>query len=267
MPLVNDSLWRLARSGHLIDAQQLAAAVDEQAGEAQPDFRTRLLIRDALRALKAYWGPERFGEWLADSAQRDRLSTYAKADLGPEGFPTIVHRLMDATKPEAVIEFFRDLGSRIVRPARLEVGGSTSLILLANLSRQTDDIDAVDEVPAVIRAEHDLLDRLAKRYGLQLTHFQSHYLPSGWKERVHSLGRFGHLDVYLVDVYDVLVSKLFSARDKDLDDLRAMAPRVDKQLLHSRVRQSAGPLRAEQRLAACAERNWYVVYGEPLPPP
>lgn len=267
MPLVNDSLWRLARSGHLIDAQELAAAVEEQAGEAQPDFRTRLLIRDALGALKAYWGADRFGAWLTNSAARDRLSTYVKADLGPEGFPTLIHRLMDATRPEAVIEFFRDLGSRVVRPARLDVGGSTSLILLANLSRQTDDIDAVDEVPAVIRAEHDLLDRLAKRYGLRLTHFQSHYLPTGWRERVRSLGRFGQLDVFLVDVYDVLVSKLFSARDKDLDDLRAIAPRVDKQVFASRMRQFAGPLRAEQRLADCAERNWYVVYGEPLPPP
>jgi hypothetical protein len=172
---------------------------------------------------------------------------------------------MDATKPETVIEFFRDLGSRVVRPARLDVGGSTSLILLANLSRHTDDIAAVDEVPAVIRADHGLLDRLAKRYGLRLTHFQSHYLPIGWRDRVHSLGRFGQLDVFLVDVYDVVVSKLFSAREKDLDDLRAVASRIDKHHLESRVRQSAAPLRGEQRLAENARRNWYVVYGEPLP--
>jgi hypothetical protein len=82
---------------------------------------------------------------------------------------------------------------------------------------------------------------------------------------VHSLGRFGHLDVYLVDVYDVVVSKLFSAREKDLDDLRAVASRIDKQVLESRVRQSAAPLRGEQRLAENAQRNWYIVYGEPVP--
>lgn len=267
MPLVNDSLWRLARSGHRIDARELASALEEQAHDPRPDFRTRLLIRDALRALAGHWGADRFGAWLADSAARDRLSAYLETDLGPEGFPTIVHRIMDATKPEAVLAFFRDLGSRVVRPARLDIGGSTSLILLANLSRQTDDIDAVDEVPAVIRTEHDLLDRLAKRYALRLTHFQSHYLPLGWKDRVHSLGRFGHLDVFLVDPYDVLVSKLFSAREKDLDDLRALAPRIDKQVLESRLLQWAGPLRAERRFTESAERNWYVAFGDQLPAP
>jgi hypothetical protein len=265
MPLVKDSLWQLARGGHLIDARALASALEAQAGEFQPDFRTRLLIRDSLTALASYWGRERFDKWLAASASRDSLLKYQNADLGPEGFPTIALRIMDATKPEAVLEFLRTLGAGVVRPARLDIGGSTSLILLGDLSRQTDDIDAVDEVPAVLRTEHDLLDRLARRFGLRLTHFQSHYLPVGWKDRVHSLGRFGQLDVYLVDVYDVLVSKLFSAREKDLDDLRAMAPRIDKRVLESRVQQYAGPLLAERRYAQSAKQNWYVVYGEALP--
>lgn len=51
---------------------------------------------------------------------------------------------------------------------------------------------------------------------MALNHFQSHYLPAGRPDRVRSLGRFGKLDVFLVDVYDVLLSKLFSDRNKDL---------------------------------------------------
>ncbi len=70
---------------------------------------------------------------------------------------------------------------------------------------------------------------------------------------------------FLVDVYDVLLSKLFSDRNKDLDDLRAAALRVDKQTLESRLRRCGGPLLGEPQLAQSAWRNWYIVYGEPLP--
>ena len=59
------------------------------------------------------------------------------------------------------------------------------------LERRTDDIDVEDEVPSEIRSRHDLLDQLAKSYGLRLTHFQSHYLPEGWQSRLHLLGVFG----------------------------------------------------------------------------
>ena len=68
-----------------------------------------------------------------------------------------------------------------------------------------------------------------------------------------------------MDVYDVLVSKVFSDRNKDLDDLRAAAPQVDKQTLESRLRRWAGPLLGNLQWAQATRRNWYIVYGEPLP--
>src|SRR5205807_2577023 len=132
-------------------------------------------------------------------------------------------------------------------------------------SRHTDDIDIVNEVPAEIRSQHDLLDQLAQRYGLQLTHFQSHYLPNGWEGRVKSLGRFGRLDVFLVDPCDVFVGKLFSQRTKDLDDLRMLAPQFQRPAIEQRLRDSAGPLMADEALAQNASRNWYILYGDSLP--
>ena len=120
-------------------------------------------------------------------------------------------------------------------------------------------------MPAAIRELHDLLGELAGAYGLTLTHFQSHYLPAGWRDRVRSLGRFGRLDVFLVDVYDVLAGKLTSARRKDRDDLRALAPAVDKRVLAERLRTAGAAFLAEAKLAENARQNWYIVYGEPLP--
>jgi hypothetical protein len=145
------------------------------------------------------------------------------------------------------------------------VGDSIALILSGNLSRHTEDIDVVDELPSDVRSQHELLNELADTYALRLTHFQSHYLPSGWRDRLHSLGRFGRLDVYLVDVYDVYVGKLFSARRKDRDDLRALSAKLDKRAAEALLRQSATALLAEPKLAAEAGENWYIHYGEPLP--
>ena len=77
---------------------------------------------------------------------------------------------------------------------------------------------------------------LAVRYKLGLAHFQSHYLPKGWEPRTQSIGRFGQLDVFATDVYDVLLSKLFSKRTKDRDDLRALKNEINPQLFADRMK-------------------------------
>lgn len=259
------TLWPLALAAGPLDASALARAIDVQATEADPDFRTRLLIRDSLDALERHWGNTRLEAWLSGPGARGHARQFWRSDLGPVGFPSLGNRVMDATSPQSVLQFFRELGLRVREPARLDVGGSVSLILSGNLTRRTDDIDVVDEVPAVIRTRYDLVEEMRKTYGLHLAHFQSHYLPSGWRERVGYLDTFGQIDVYLVDAYDVAAGKLFSARRKDRDDLIVLSQRLDKDVLATRVRQSCGPLRGEARLAKLADENWYIVYGEPLP--
>jgi hypothetical protein len=49
-------LWELVWGKPQIDPADLAAAVEEQAREEGLDYRTRLLIRDSVEALKGYWG-------------------------------------------------------------------------------------------------------------------------------------------------------------------------------------------------------------------
>ena len=126
------------------------------------------------------------------------------------------------------------------------------------------DADGVNEVPTELREQHDVLRDLAKRYGLQLTHIQSHYLPSGGEQCLSLLDVFGQLEIYLVDAYDVMISKLCSKRAKDLDDLRVMKPNIDRDTLHSRLSDAGHSLLAEERLREAAEKNWYILFGEPL---
>ena len=48
-------------------------ALVQQAQEEDPDYRTRLLIRDSAEALRSYWGETRFEQWLMNCPVRARI--------------------------------------------------------------------------------------------------------------------------------------------------------------------------------------------------
>src|SRR5439155_6187327 len=229
-----------------------------------------LLIRDGLHALEGHWGRDRFNRWLSGSSVRDNIERardpeYFDKDPAEIGFPSLSRRVVDVTKPETVLEFFRILSRNVRRPTRLTVGGSIALILRGLLSRRTEDVDVVNEVPAELRDQHEVLHQLSSRFGLQLAHFQSHYLPSGLERRVRSFQPFDNLEVYLVDPYDVMISKLCSKRDKDLDDLRALKAHIDIEQFKARLLSAGSAFLSEARLREAAEKNWFILFGEPLP--
>jgi hypothetical protein len=265
MSTTDQDLWGLTYGKRWIDANAMAIALETQALQPDLDFRTRLLIRDGLNALQRHWGDSRFQSWLNSSAARENLAEIWQSDLGAAGFHFLEERLMQPLEPQTILDFLRELGENLDRPTTINVGGSIALMLQNVLRRGTEDIDVVDEVPIEIRAQHELLHRLAKRFGLQVTHFQSHYLPSGWNGRLHSLGVFGRLTVHLVDVYDIFVGKLFSKREKDSDDLRILRGQLDRARIETRLRDSAGLLMAEPELAKDAARSWHILYGDALP--
>jgi hypothetical protein len=263
-PVDVSALWSLVLNQSQIDPAELAHAIESQFQEDDLDFRTRLLVRDSLTALTVRWGKQNIEAWLADSAHRDRIRTIMQSDLGAPGFPSLRERVMETTKKETVLQFLRELGSRVAQSATLFIGGSIALILRTDLSRRTEAMDVVDEVPAPVRTEHEPLNELSRRYGLQITHFQSHYLPNGWASRLKPLGRFGQLDASTVDEYDVLLSKLFSSCEKDRDDLRLLAPQLSKATLVERLNSACASLLGEPDLRKHAASNWYIVFGETL---
>lgn len=266
MGVATKDLWEITRGKPTVDPEHLAEALENEASKTDLDFRTQLLIRDSIDVLSDFWGRDRLESWLSNSPVGSVLRSVWKSDLGPAGFPTLRRRVMNTVRPEMVLNFLRDLGNSLPRPTQIIVGGSIALILSEELVRYTDDVDVVDEVPAEIRNQYAYLEELAGLYSLRITLFQSHYLPTGWRERLSSLGRFGKLDVYLVDSADVFVSKLFSNRAKDRGDLLHLSRRLDKTKIESRLNASAAPLRSNEQLTKNAEHNWYVLYGEPLPP-
>ena len=204
-----------------MDPDDLLRVVERELSLGKLDYRTRLLIRDSLNALQDRWGIGILNSRISIGLRMHANEILAEP-LEKVGFPTLGARMREHTDASTVLAFLRELGHATDRTTRLEIGGSTALILNGLLRRGTDYIDVVNEVPALFRTNHDLLNGLATRHGLMLTHFQSHYLPAGYEQRLHYLDRFGDLDVYLIDPLDIFIGKLFSRREKDLDDLRML---------------------------------------------
>lgn len=268
MTVNRPSAWQIVKRGGAVDAIALLRAIADPATAGSEEHRTQLLVRDAARALLGLWGPavlrRRLALVHAPSSVIERLTDPATDEIG---FPSLEHRTMETTSPDDVMAMLRELGREIRQPAQLIIGGSIALILDALIIHATEDIDIVDEVPELIRREHRILDDYMKRYGLQLTHFQSHYLPEGWRSRIRSLDRFGSIDVYLVDPYDILAGKLFSRRSKDLDHIRHALKLLDAQTFRDRVARSTGAFRREASINQIGKKNWYILTGEgDLPP-
>lgn len=258
-------LWGLVWGRPEVDPSDLAGALEAESVRSGQDFRTRLLIRDSAEVLKRYWGDHDWATWLSRSPARDRIEAIRSEDLGPPGFHLEPEQLVPATDPETVREYFQELGTQLPRPVRLSILGAIPLILAGHLRRATSDIDIVDELPEEIRAQRPLLNQLKVRYRLALTHFASHYLPTGWESRLRSVGTFGNLQVDAVDPIDIFLGKLFSNRTKDLDDLRVLKSPIDRPTLTERLLATTQNFLRDSTLRPSAVRNWYILYGEPLP--
>jgi hypothetical protein len=88
MPAVAHDLWSLTWGRPHIDPGHLAAAVEQQAARPDElDFRTRLLIRESIRAIEKWWGEQRTRDWIDASPQRGMIEPIMHADFGPDGFP------------------------------------------------------------------------------------------------------------------------------------------------------------------------------------
>lgn len=247
-------LWHLARHAQAIDPHDLRRAIEaEIAAEDDGDYRTRLLMHESASVLR-----ERFG---IDVEGIPPLSEPAERP----GFPSLLRRVCYLTTPDTIERFLRELGQGLTRPVEVVIGGSSALILQGVLARPTDDVDLVDEVPAPLRELKHKLREAEGRYALHLAHFQSHYLPDGWRGRVQSRGDLGRLQVSLVDGLDIFVGKLFSKRDKDLTDLHFLTDSFAREAVVARLQSSATRLAGDPKLRQAAEKNWYILYGDALP--
>jgi hypothetical protein len=259
--------WRLVWGQPYIDSDTLAAAIESDLQRnPHPDYRTRLLVRDAAQAIRSFWGARKFQRWLAASPVRERLHAVLNESFPEVGFPHIRRRLVDSIGEVEIKQIFALLGEQIHDRVEVYVAGSIPTLIEGLTARPTEDIDIVDEVPAAIRKQRALLRKIETDYGLRLGHVQSHYLPSGWEKRRRFLGDFGGLRVYLVDAYDIFVSKLSSKQKKHQDDLRVLAPKLDKETARRRLFEEGRAFLDDPHQRPQIEASWQFIYQEPLVP-
>jgi hypothetical protein len=264
---VKSDPWALVWGQPFIDCPTLADAITQDLRQKRdPDFRTRLLARDALRAIRSFWRPDKFAHWVAVNPVGRQLQSILQENLGKQGFPHIRRRLVTAIDQTQIKQIFDLLGRNIHQQVDVHVAGSIPTLIEGLTVRPTAGIDLVDEVPAEIRRQRKVLAKIEAEYGLQLGHVQSHYLPAHWEQRRNYLGDFGGLRVYLVDVYDVFVSKLSSKQEKHRQDLRVMAPKLDREKARRRLMRDGKAFLDDPGQRPQIEDNWRFIFQEPLFP-
>ncbi len=257
--------WRLVWGQPYIDSRTLATAIEQDLQrDASPDFRTRLLVRDAAVAMRSYWGSRKFSQWLDASPMGDRIRAILDEDLGETGFPAIRRRLVDSIDSTRLGRIFDLLGRGIHHRVEVHIAGSIPTLIKGLTVRPTGDIDFVDEVPAEIRSQRAVLRKIETDFGLKMGHVQAHYLPSHWQNRRQWLGDFGGLRVYVVDEYDIFVSKLSSKKEKHQSDLGVLALELDKETARQRLITDGKTFLDDPKLRPQILENWRFIFQEPL---
>jgi len=257
--------WRLVWGQPYIDSRTLATAIEQDLQlTADPDFRTRLLVRDSAVALRAYWGSRQFSQWLSASPVGMQVREILKEDLGEPGYSTIRRRLVDRIDSTQLSQIFDLLGRDIHDQIEIHIAGSVPTLIKGLTARPTDDVDLVDEVPVEIRRQRAVLRKIETEFGLKLGHVQSHYLPARWHNRRRWFGDFGGLRVYVLDEYDIFISKLSSKQKKHQLDLRVLALRLDRDLARRRLLADGQAFLDDPTLRPQIEENWRFIFQEPL---
>jgi Nucleotidyltransferase of unknown function (DUF6036) len=258
-------LWELIWGQPYIDAARLARAIElDLMDVAIPDFRSRLLVRDAVTAMRSFWGAKRFDLWLGASSAGESIRRILSEDLGETGFPFIRRRLVASIGSVEIKQIFDLLGRKIHDRVEVNIAGSIPTLIKGMTARPTADIDFVNEVPPEIRKQRGVIKKIEDEYGLKLTPVLSLYLPTNWEQRRHYLGDYGGLRVYLVDEYDIFVSKLSSAREKHKQDIRVLARVLDKQTAQRRLLKDGKVFLDEPLIRRRIEENWRFIYQEAL---
>lgn len=117
------------------------------------------------------------------------------------------------------------LGQSFRRPARLFLSGGEGLIW-RGLRGTTQDVDvAYDVAPADHDAWIQTLRTLKERLSINIEEAQpSDFIPAppGAESRAEFIGRYGSVDVFLIDPYSAALSKIERGLGRDLDDARKL---------------------------------------------
>ncbi len=113
-----------------------------------------------------------------------------------------------------------------IEPFPIYFLGGSACILGEYTNRATRDYDFIDlnysaglgKVFAMLR-DYDMLE------------YESTILSPNYKERATKLEEFQYLNIYILSVEDIIVSKIIRLNDKDVNDIDVLIKRANKQMI------------------------------------
>src|SRR4051794_37257177 len=109
MRVQSKHLWNVAVRHQWVDPQDLTEAIEEQIASGDLDYRTRVLIRDSVKALRNYWGPDRVSGWLQACPAGQAVEAICNQVFEDDrGFSSLMERVVDITRAETIKQYFRE---------------------------------------------------------------------------------------------------------------------------------------------------------------
>ena len=110
--------WRFKL--RIFDLHDLAEAILFQVEEAPLNDRTRLLVRDSLRAFSHQWGESKVQHWLAGAAKSQNFQKILRGPLDAKvgGFPSLMRRILEKTGLDKVCQYLEHLGRHVRKKLR-----------------------------------------------------------------------------------------------------------------------------------------------------
>lgn len=109
----------------------------------------------------------------------------------------------------------------------LVLGGATNVILPEIRLRLSGDMDTLTDIRIYKKYENNF-----EKYKINCDMIPIALVPTGYERRVNKFKSYSNLDIYLLDPYDFIVSKIATRRKKsqqDIDDVIAMIDHLEKE--------------------------------------
>jgi|SRR5215831_3885226 len=147
-------------------------------------------------------------------------------------------------------EFLNELDGVLTEPVELHCIGGFAIVAAYGLARSTNDLDYFSLVPC--NRVHDLQgiagegSALARKHKVQVHHASVATVPESYEERLTEPfpGRFENLRLFVLDPYDIVLSKLSRNEERDRQDVEYLAKtqHLDHQVLRERYENELRPL-------------------------
>ncbi len=113
-----------------------------------------------------------------------------------------------------------------IEPFDIYLLGGSACILGKFTDRATRDFDFID-----LNYSSKLGKAFAQLRNFDMLEYQSTLVSPKYKERAIKLSKFKYLNVYLLSVEDIIVSKIIRLEEKDLQDIDKLIKVANKELL------------------------------------